>query len=65
MRYLALEGIRKAERSKDRFEILEDFSTTDFLSVPFGIFHGKPIAVKILFDKELTSYIKGRTWHPT
>ena len=65
MRYLALEGIRKAERSKERFEIREDFSPSDFLNVPFGIFHGEPISVKILFDKELGDYIRGRTWHPT
>ncbi len=65
MRYLALEGIKRAERSKERFEIPEDFSASDFLKVPFGIFHGKPIKVKILFDKELSDYIQRRTWHPT
>jgi predicted DNA-binding transcriptional regulator YafY len=65
MRYLAVEGIKKAERSKERFEIREDFSASDFLNVPFGIFHGEPVSVKILFDKELTDYIRGRTWHPT
>jgi predicted DNA-binding transcriptional regulator YafY len=65
IRYLAVEGIKKAERSKERFEIHEDSSASDFLNVPFGIFHGKPISVKILFDKELADYIRGRTWHPT
>ncbi len=65
MRFLAVEGITKAERTKERFEIPEDFSISNFLNVPFGIFQGKPISVKILFDGELVSYIKGRTWHPT
>jgi len=65
IRYLALEGIKKADRSKERFETREDFSVSDFLDVPFGIFHGEPISVKILFDKELADYIRGRTWHPT
>ena len=65
MRYLAVEGIKKAERARERFEIPEDFSVSDFLNVPFGIFHGKPITVKILFDRELADYIKGRTWHST
>jgi predicted DNA-binding transcriptional regulator YafY len=65
MRYLAVEGIKKAERSRERFEIPEDFSVSEFLKIPFGIFHGKPIALKILFDKELADYMKGRTWHPT
>ncbi len=65
MRHLAVEEITKAQRSRDRFEIPADFSVSDFLNVPFGIFQGKPLSVKILFDVELASYIKGRNWHPT
>ncbi len=65
MRHFALEGIKKAERMKKRFEIPEDFSISEFLKVPFGLFHGKPIAAKVVFDKELTDYIKRRTWHPS
>jgi len=65
MRYFALEGIKKAERMKERFEIQEDFSVSEFLRVPFGLFHGKPITVKVLFGKELSDYIQRRTWHPS
>lgn len=65
MRYFALEGIKKAERMKERFEIPEDFSTSEFLKVPFGLFHGKPITVKVVFDKELSDYIRRHTWHPS
>ncbi len=64
MRYFALEGIKKAERMKERFEIPEDFSLSEFLKVPFGLFQGKPITVKVVFDKELSDYIQRRTWHP-
>jgi predicted DNA-binding transcriptional regulator YafY len=63
MRYFALEGIKKAERMNERFEIPEDFSISEFLNVPFGLFHGKPITVKVVFDKELSDYIQRRTWH--
>jgi proteasome accessory factor B len=65
MRHFALEGIKKAERMKERFEIPEDFSISEFLKVPFGLFHGKPISVKVVFDKELSDYIQSRTWHPS
>ena len=65
MRHFALEGIKKAERMKERFEIPEDFSISEFLKVPFGLFHGKPITVKVIFDKELSDYIQRRTWHPS
>lgn len=63
MRYFALEGIKKAERMTERFEIPEDFSISKFLKVPFGLFHGKPITVKVVFDKELSDYIQRHTWH--
>ena len=65
MRHFALEGIKKPERMKERFEIPEDFSMSEFLNVPFGLFHGKPISVKVVFDKELSDYIQRRTWHPS
>ena len=65
MRHFALEGIKKAERMKERFEIPEDFSISEFLKSRSGIFHGKPISVKVVFDKELSDYIQRRTWHPS
>jgi proteasome accessory factor B len=65
MRYFALEGIKKAERTNERFEIPEGFSISEFLKVPFGLFHGKSITVKLVFDKELSDYIQRRTWHPS
>jgi proteasome accessory factor B len=61
MRYFALEGITTAERMHERFEIPEEFSTSEFLKVPFGLFHGKPITVKVIFDRELSDYIQRRT----
>jgi predicted DNA-binding transcriptional regulator YafY len=35
------------------------------LKVPFGLFHGKPITVKVIFEKELSDYIQRQTWHPS
>jgi predicted DNA-binding transcriptional regulator YafY len=65
IRYFALEGIKKAEGLKERFEIPKDFSISEFLNIPFGLFHGEPITVKVVFDKELSDYIQRRTWHPS
>jgi len=65
IRQFALEGIKKAERMRERFEIPEDFSISEFLKVPFGLFHGKPITVKVIFDKELSDHIQKHTWHPS
>jgi proteasome accessory factor B len=63
MRHFALEGIKKAERMNIRFEIPGNFSMSEFLKVPFGLFHGNAITVKVVFDKELSDYIQRRTWH--
>lgn len=65
MRHFALEGIKRAERTKERFEFPDDSSISEFLKVPFGLFHGKAINVKVVFDKELSDYIQRRTWHPS
>jgi len=65
MRHFALEGIRKAEGMKERFEIPEDFSSSEFTKGPFDLFHGKPISVKVAIDKELSDYIQRRTWYPS
>jgi predicted DNA-binding transcriptional regulator YafY len=50
---------------KERFEILEDFSISEFTNVPFGLFHEKPFSVKVVFDKDLSDYVQRRTWHPS
>jgi len=63
MRYFGLARIKKAERSNDRFSIPEDFSPSKFLSASFGLFQGKPISLKVLFDPELSNYIQKRKWH--
>jgi predicted DNA-binding transcriptional regulator YafY len=65
MRHFALEGTKRAERMNERFEIPKGFSISEFLKVPFGLFHGKPISVKVVFDKELSDYIQRWTWHPS
>jgi predicted DNA-binding transcriptional regulator YafY len=65
MRHFELGGIKKAERMNERFEIPGDFSISEFLKVPFGLSHGKPITVKVVFDKELSDYIRRRAWHPS
>ena len=65
MRHFALEGLKTAEKMKERFEIPEGFSISEFLQIPFGLFHGKPIPVKVVFDKELSNYIQRHTWHPS
>jgi proteasome accessory factor B len=65
LRYFALSGIKKAERLKERFEIPESFSLSDFINLPFGIYQEKPIKVEVIFDKELSDYIQERTWHPS
>ena len=60
-----IEGIEMTERMTERFEIPEDFSTPEFLKIPFAIFHEKPISAKVVFDKELSDYIQRQNWPPS
>jgi len=63
MRYFALAGIKKAERSKERFSIPEKFSSSKFFNASFGLFQGEPISLKVVFDQDLSEYIQRRKWH--
>lgn len=63
MRYFILAGIKKAERLQERFSITDKFSPTQFFNASFGIFQGKPISLKMVFDAELSEYIQRRKWH--
>ena len=63
MRYFVLAGIKKAQRSTERFSISEKFSPSKFFTASFGLFQGKPIALKVVFNPELSEYIQRRNWH--
>ena len=52
-------------RRDETFEIPTDFKVEDFMQTSFGVFHGKPVDVKIRLATEIAGYIKEKTWHQT
>lgn len=63
IRTFALERIKMLTIIKDKFNVPEDFSIEDLMSGSFGVIKGKPVKVRIHFDKDITDYIEEKIWH--
>ena len=63
IRIFAVDRIKKIRLTEDTFEVPEDFDVDSFMRASFGVFHGKPEKVKILFSADIADYIREKTWH--
>jgi proteasome accessory factor B len=64
-RTFAIERIRKAALTGERFEIPADFSAGELDRRLFGILEGPPQKIRIQFSPEVAYLLKERQWHPT
>jgi predicted DNA-binding transcriptional regulator YafY len=64
IRTLAVERIERLEVTETPFEYPKDFDPEKLLCSAFGIIFDKPIQVKIKFSKEVSPYIRERSWAP-
>mgnify|MGYP001820716696 FL=1 len=65
VRIFALDRIKNIQLTDATFEISEDFNLDDFMKSSFGVFHGKPVRVRIWFAADIADYIREKTWHDT
>ena len=65
IRIFAVERIKKILLTDDTFELPEEFDADEFMRGSFGVYHGKPVKVLILFSAGIAEYIKERIWHET
>ena len=65
VRIFALDRITNIQFTDETFEISEDFNLDDFMKSSFGVFHGKPVRVRIWFAADIAEYIREKTWHDT
>jgi len=65
VRIFALDRIKNIQPTDETFEISEDFNVDDFMKSSFGVFHGKPVRVRIWFAADIAEYIREKTWHDT
>ncbi|MGD9300685.1 MAG: WYL domain-containing transcriptional regulator, partial [Desulfobacterales bacterium] len=63
IRIFALDRIKKLAITNESFETPEDFNIDEFMKPSFGVFHGKPIQVRIWFASDIAEYIREKIWH--
>jgi proteasome accessory factor B len=63
VRTFAVERIQKIDVRDASFEIPSDFNLSEYAKGAFGIAGGKPVSVEIVFDGEMSGYIRERVWH--
>ena len=67
IRQFSMARIEKASLTTDHFEMPKDFDPEKLLSSTFGRYvgDGKARMVRLLFRKDVASWIKEREWHPS
>jgi predicted DNA-binding transcriptional regulator YafY len=65
VRLFALERIREAAPTADRFEKPADFDPDEYLKEAWGIVRGTLVTVRVAFAKAAAPYIRERLWHST
>ena len=65
VRIFAMDRIRRLEKTDEPFEIPKHFDLEAFMKSSFGVFHGKPVQVKIWFSADIAGYIEEKIWHKT
>jgi predicted DNA-binding transcriptional regulator YafY len=63
IRIFAVDRIKKIHLTDESFEVPEEFDVDDFMRSSFGVYHGKPEKVKVLFSADIAEYIKEKIWH--
>jgi predicted DNA-binding transcriptional regulator YafY len=58
-----VERIKKIRLTDEKFEVPEEFDVDAFMRSSFGVYHGKPEKVKVLFSADIAEYIKEKIWH--
>src|SRR6185295_14533084 len=65
IRTFAIERIETIEKSRDAFEKPKDFSVESYLESAFGVVKEDPFDVEIVFNKDISEYVRSRVWHPS
>jgi predicted DNA-binding transcriptional regulator YafY len=63
IRIFALDRIKALKITDEDFATPEDFNIDEFMKSSFGVFHGKPVHVRIWFAEDIAEYIQEKIWH--
>src|SRR5581483_4354301 len=65
IRTFAIERIESLEKTRDSFEKPADFSVENYLESAFGVVKEDPFDVEIVFNADISEYVRSRVWHPS
>jgi predicted DNA-binding transcriptional regulator YafY len=65
IRIFAVDRIKSIHVTDETFNVPEEFDVDEYMRSSFGVFHGKPAKVKVLFSAGIAEYIKEKIWHET
>jgi predicted DNA-binding transcriptional regulator YafY len=63
IRIFALDRITQLRQTDLPYEMPADFNIEEYMRTSFGVFHGKPIAVRVKFSAAVAGYIQEKVWH--
>ncbi|HHT9135418.1 MAG TPA: helix-turn-helix transcriptional regulator [Candidatus Avalokitesvara rifleensis] len=63
LRTFAVDRIRSLQVTDTHFQMPLYFSIHDYFKDAFGVFHGKPEEVELIFEKKAARWVKERQWH--
>jgi predicted DNA-binding transcriptional regulator YafY len=65
IRTFAIERIENIENTREAFEKPKDFSVESYLESAFGVVKEEPFDVQIVFNADISEYVRARVWHPS
>src|SRR6266568_632635 len=65
MQYFSVQRIETLEKTREPFEKPADFSVESYLESAFGVVKEEPFDVEIIFNSDISEYVRSRVWHPS
>src|SRR5207244_9070133 len=65
IRTFAVERIETLEKTREPFDKPADFSVESYLESAFGVVKEEPFDLEIIFNSDISEYVRSRVWHPS
>jgi len=65
IRTFAVERIESFEKTREAFDKPKDFSVESYLESAFGVVKEEPFDVEVVFNADISEYVRSRVWHPS
>jgi predicted DNA-binding transcriptional regulator YafY len=65
IRIFAVDRIKTIHLTDETFDVPEEFDVEEYMRSSFGVFHGKPVKIRVLFSSGIAEFIKEKIWHET